>query len=121
MPQMPAILVVDDDESIGYMLKLMLEHKGFLVTVTERAENLQQIITANNISLIILDMLIADKKGTDICAELKSNPATAHLPVIMMTALPGIEKECKQAGADDFIAKPFEMDNFLLKIRSFIS
>jgi DNA-binding response OmpR family regulator len=120
MEKRHAILVVDDDESIGFMLKLMLEHKGFSVTVAERAENLEQLITANKISLVILDMLIADVKGTDVCAELKSKPATAHLPVIMMTALPGIEKECQEAGADDFIAKPFEMDTFLAKINSFI-
>jgi DNA-binding response OmpR family regulator len=121
MQKVPAILVVDDDESIGFMLKLMLEHKGFLVTVAQRAENLEDIIAANNIALIILDMLIADLKGTDVCMALKSNPATAAIPVIMMTALPGIEKICQEAGADDFIAKPFEMDTFLSKIDSFIS
>jgi DNA-binding response OmpR family regulator len=121
MQQRHTILVVDDDESIGFMLKLMLEHKGFLVIIAERAEGLQYIIAANNISLVILDMLIADVKGTDVCAELKSKPATAHLPVIMMTALPGIEKECQNAGADDFIAKPFEMNIFLAKINKLIS
>lgn len=121
MQKHPAILVVDDDESIGFMLKLMLEHKGFFVVLAERAVNLSQIIEANNISLIILDMLIADIKGTDLCAELKKNLATAHIPIIMMTALPGIEKECEEAGADEFIAKPFEMDAFLAKINSLIS
>lgn len=121
MQQSHAILVVDDDESIGFMLKLMLEHKGFIVIVSNHALNLEKIIAANNISLIILDMLIADIKGTDVCAALKSNPATASIPIIMMTALPGIEKICEEAGADDFIAKPFEMDTFLAKIKSFIS
>jgi DNA-binding response OmpR family regulator len=121
MQKVPAILVVDDDESIGFMLKLMLEHKGFSVTLSERAQNLEDIIATNDITLIILDMLIADVKGTDVCIALKSNPATATIPIIMMTALPGIEKECQEAGADDFIAKPFEMDTFLSKINSFIS
>ncbi len=121
MQQKHTILVVDDDESIGFMLKLMLEHKGFTVMLSERAVNLEEIILTNNIALIVLDMLIADVKGTDVCKALKSSTAIAAIPIIMMTALPGVEKECQEAGANEFIAKPFEMDAFLAKINCLIS
>lgn len=120
MPR-PSILVVDDDESIGFMLKMMLEHKGYTVIVNQDAKNLEAIIAAGNIGLVILDMLISGVKGTDVCAQLKADAATKHIPVIMMTALPGVEKQCAEAGADDFLAKPFEMDVLLTKVRSFIN
>jgi DNA-binding response OmpR family regulator len=117
---MQKILVVDDDQEIGFMLKLMLEHKGFSVTICERAENLEEIILQNNFSLIILDMLIAGIKGTDVCALLKSNLEIACIPVIMVTALPDSEKICLEAGADDFLPKPFEMGDLVSKINLLI-
>jgi DNA-binding response OmpR family regulator len=115
-----AILVVDDDESIGIMLKMMLEHKGYRVIVNQDALNLTELIAANNIGLILLDMLINGVKGTDVCISLKNDPAVNHIPIMMMTALPDAEKQCGEAGADDFIAKPFEMDVLLGKVAAFI-
>lgn len=114
------ILVVDDDQEIGFMLKLMLEHKGFSVTVSERAELLEDIIIRHSINIIILDMLIAGAQGTDICAKLKGNGATANIPIIMVTALPDCEKICLQAGASGFLAKPFEMADLISKINLLI-
>ena len=114
------ILVVDDDQEIGFMFKLMLEHKGFSVTVTERAEQLEDIIIRHSIKIIILDMLIAGVKGTDVCARLKGNEATVNIPIIMVTALPDCEKICFQAGANGFLAKPFEMAELISKINLLI-
>jgi len=114
----PAILVVDDDESIGTMLKMMLEHKGFKVTVNQDALNLDELIAADPVDLVLLDLLINSIKGTDVCARLKSSDATRHIPIIMMTALPGVEKQCFEAGANDFIAKPFEMEMLLDKVKA---
>lgn len=113
-------MVVDDDQEIGFMFKLMLEHKGFSVTVTERAEQLEDIIIRHSIKIIILDMLIAGVKGTDVCARLKGNEATVNIPIIMVTALPDCEKICFQAGANGFLAKPFEMAELISKINLLI-
>jgi DNA-binding response OmpR family regulator len=117
---MQKILVVDDDQEIGLMLKLILEHHGFSVSICERAENLEEIILKNNFSLIMLDMLIAGIKGTDVCAQLKSNPHIANIPIMMVTALPGTENICLAAGADDFLSKPFEMTDLISKINLLI-
>jgi DNA-binding response OmpR family regulator len=116
----PAILVVDDDESIGTMLRMMLEHEGYAVIVNQDALNLQQLLATVNVGLVILDLLINGVKGTDVCVELKVNEATSNIPILMMTALPGVEQQCYEAGADDFIAKPFEMDVLLAKIAAFM-
>jgi DNA-binding response OmpR family regulator len=113
---MDKILVVDDDQEIGYMLKLILEHRGFSVSVQERAENLEELILKNKFVLIILDMLIAGTKGTDVCTLLKSNPKIKSIPILMITALPDSEKICLGAGADGFLAKPFEIKDLISKI-----
>jgi DNA-binding response OmpR family regulator len=120
MSKAPQILVVDDDEDIGMMLKMTLEHKGFSVIVLQKSEQTEDVISRNDISLIILDMLIYGVKGTDVCMRLKENINTSHIPVIMLTALPGAEAVCKQAGADDFLSKPFEMNLLILKINQFV-
>lgn len=110
--------MVDDDQEIGFMLKLILEHRGFSVTVLERAENLEEIILRDNFDLIVLDMLIAGTKGTDVCTVLKSHPKIKSIPILMITAFPDSEKICLEAGADEFLSKPFEMKDLISKINS---
>lgn len=112
------ILIVDDDPEIGIMLKIMLEHKGFSVIVLNNAEKLSETLSTHTIDVIILDMLIAGLNGTEISAILKKNPATSQYPIMIMTAMPDAELICRQSGANEFIAKPFEMDNFIAKINS---
>ena len=112
----PVILVVDDDESIGDMLKMMLEYKGYRVFISQDTNDLEQKLMEYQVNLVILDILIGHVKGTEVCQALKSKTSFVNLPVLMMTALPGMEKICLEAGADDFIAKPFEMADLLSKI-----
>lgn len=116
MEQKTKILVVDDDSGIGEMLKTLLEFYGFSVVVTEKPEETEEIIIEKAIDLVLLDMLISGVNGTDICARLRENQATANIPVLMMSALHDAGEKCKKAGANDFIAKPFEMDDLIEKI-----
>lgn len=110
------ILVVDDDSGIGEMLKTLLEFYGYEVSVTEKPNETEEIIESRDIDLVILDMLISGVNGTDVCARLRENESTSDIPVLMMSALHDAGPKCKKAGADDFIAKPFEMDDLLAKI-----
>jgi DNA-binding response OmpR family regulator len=116
LSQAATILVVDDDAEIGLVLKLILEHKAFQVLLLQKANEVENLISQHNIDLIILDMLIGGIKGTDVCASLKANHRTLSIPIIMMTALPDAEQICKEAGANDFITKPFDIDSLLSKI-----
>jgi DNA-binding response OmpR family regulator len=116
----PVVLVVDDDEEIGFMLQMMLNHKGFSVILLKRAEQTEEVLSKNQVDVIILDMLIAGVKGTDVCIRLKNNPVFAHIPIIMITALPDAKTICAQAGANDFLSKPFEMDDMISKLHSLI-
>lgn len=110
------ILVVDDDSGIGEMLKTLLEFYGYQVEVTEKPYETEQLILEKNIDLVLLDMLISGVNGTDVCTAIRKNEATANTPVIMMSALHDAGPKCKKAGANDFIAKPFEMELLIGKI-----
>lgn len=110
------ILVVDDDLGIGEMLKTLLEFYDYNVTVTEKPDKTEELISQHEIDLVMLDMLISGVNGTDVCARLRENEETKDIPVLMMSALHDAGAKCTQAGANDFIAKPFEMDDLIVKI-----
>ena len=114
------ILVVDDDSGIGEMLKTLLEFYDYDVSVTERPEETEALIIQNDIDLVMLDMLISGVNGTDVCARLRKNPETKDTPVLMMSALHDAGPKCREAGANDFIAKPFEMDDLAVKIQEIL-
>lgn len=116
MEKKAKILVVDDDSGIGEMLKTLLEFYGYEVEVTEKPEEAERIIIERKMDLVMLDMLISGVNGTDVCARLRQNQATAHIPILMMSALHDAGEKCRKAGANDFIAKPFEMDDLITKI-----
>lgn len=110
------ILVLDDDTDIGTMIKMMLEYKGYAVTVSDRADHASDVLQNEGIDLIIMDMLLSGVNGVDLCAEMKTNPSTAHIPIIMISAHPNAKEICLEAGADEFISKPFDMQDILSKI-----
>lgn len=110
------ILVVDDDSGIGEMLKVLLELNGYSVSVTEKPDEAENLIKSRDIDLVLLDKLISGVNGTEVCARLKNNRATAAIPILMMSALHEAGEKCRNAGANDFIAKPFEMEDLLEKI-----
>ena len=120
MSQKTKILVVDDDSGIGEMLQTLLEFYGFDVKVTEQPEETERIIKEEEIDLVMLDMLISGVNGTDVCARLRQNSDTAETPVLMMSALHDAGKRCKEAGANDFIAKPFEMEELISRINGIL-
>lgn len=115
------ILVVDDDSGIGEMLKTLLEYYKYEVTVTPKPEETEKLIIEKQIDLVLLDMLISGVNGTDVCARLRQNEETKDTPVLMMSALHDAGKKCREAGANDFIAKPFEMEDLIAKINEVLA
>jgi len=114
MNNQPAwILVIDDDPDISMMLKMMLEYKGYKVITADRVDEIFQAISNKSFNLIIMDMLLSGINGTDICAQLKGKDDTRNIPVMMISAHPNAKELCLQAGANDFMAKPFDMDDIL--------
>jgi DNA-binding response OmpR family regulator len=117
---MRKVLIIDDDPDIGRMIKMLLEYKGCSVTVLERTGQAAEIVRNNGINLVIMDMLLSGTNGIDVCNSFKTDSAIANIPVLMMSAHPDAKKICLEGGADDFIAKPFDMQELLSKVESFI-
>jgi DNA-binding response OmpR family regulator len=112
------ILVIDDDPDISNMLKLMLEFKGYIVTTLDNGKKIPDALASDSYQLIILDILLEGQNGDELCRELKKSEQFSSIPVLMFSAMPDGNRIARNAGADDFIEKPFEMDHILEKIRS---
>lgn len=106
---MKKILVVDDDESIIEVIQLVLESEGYHVQ-TSMDSNLLPLFKKGEPDLILLDVLLSGADGRDICKQLKGNPKTAHIPVIVLSAHSDADKIADDGGADDFLEKPFDVD-----------
>jgi DNA-binding response OmpR family regulator len=115
------ILVVDDEPDILEFLQDLLEGEGYTVSITDKAEYVEKLETGGLPDLILIDILLSGKDGRKIVKHLKSQEATRHVPVIMFSAHPSAEETVKVAGADDFVAKPFELDEVLAKIAKHVS
>jgi len=111
------ILVVDDDPDIRIMIKIMLEFKGYSVVAIERGDTSEEMLMTGEFGLVIMDMLLSGMNGVDICARIKQNNAIAHIPIVMISAHPNARATCLEAGADEFIAKPFDMQEILSSIK----
>jgi CheY-like chemotaxis protein len=111
------ILVADDDPSIVDAIALMLELYDYDVTTTVDGETIYKM-EKNLPDLLLLDIWMSGQDGREICKYLKNNPTTKDIPIIMISASRDIVHSAKDAGADDFIAKPFQMEELLKKVEN---
>ena len=113
------ILVVDDDEGIRLLVKKYLNENNYLVTTADTAENADQKIKLINFDLIILDIMMPGKSGLEFIKENKNKLET---PVILLTAKgEAIERvEGLEIGADDYLPKPFEPRELILRIQNIL-
>ena len=107
------ILVVDDETDILEFLNVLLEEEGYLVVITDKGEYIEELLNGGLPDLILLDMLLSGKDGREIVKQLKRQEETKHIPVIMFSAHPSAAWMAREAGADDFIDKPFDIDDLL--------
>jgi len=120
MKEKALILVLDDDPDICIMIKMVLDYYGYDAMDAENEENAIKIILSNHVDLVIMDMLLSGADGTDICRRLKLDKETSSIPILMFSAHPTAKETCLAAGADDFISKPFEMNDMMEKISFFL-
>ena len=120
MKEKALILVLDDDPDICIMIKMVLDYYGYEAMDAENEETAVKIISSNHVDLLIMDMLLSGVDGTDICRRLKLDKQTSSIPILMFSAHPTAKETCLAAGADDFISKPFEMNDMMEKISFFL-
>lgn len=116
----PHILVIEDDTRIQELLHYNLTRAGFSVLPAYTAEEALNILTEKSVDLIILDLMLPGMDGMTFCRRLKSQSATQHIPVIMLTAR-GEDQDIVaglEIGADDYIPKPFSPRVLIARIRA---
>jgi len=110
------VLVVDDDLGILEALQAILEEEGYIVTVADNGGYIENLPVDDLPNLILLDILLSGKDGRTIARQLKNQASTCHIPIILLSAHPNLKKDATSCGADDFVAKPFDIDALLTKI-----
>jgi len=110
------ILAVDDDLFILDALTELLKYSGYEVVSTPNGEDVFNKIDECVPDLILLDVMLAGLDGREICRKIKDNELTKNIPVIMVSATPAVNQTIRDFGADDFVAKPFDIFQLLNKI-----
>jgi two-component system copper resistance phosphate regulon response regulator CusR len=111
------ILIVEDERKIADTLKFGLEEKGFYVEIAYDGKIGYSLFKSHSYNLIILDINLPGINGFELCKMIRAE--NANIPIIMITSLPTLDDKIEgyDAGADDYIVKPFEFKELLLKIR----
>lgn len=111
------ILVIDDGEEMLEGIKIVLEDEGYEVLALTNSKNIKGKIKEFTPSLILMDYMMPGKDGGQVTKELKMDKKYSFIPIVMFSATQQIEKIAFQVGANDFIAKPFDLDLLMQKIR----
>lgn len=109
------IVVIEDDQDILDIVEYILTSNGYEVFPYPKFQPLS-IIEQLEPDVILLDEWLEAMRGSQLCRQLKSNPATQNIPVLIISALTSIESIVEEAGADGYIKKPFDIDSFLTVI-----
>lgn len=114
------ILLVEDDTTLNFIIKDNLEQAGYIVTPVEDGESALKIFASGSFSLCLLDVMLPKKDGFTVAKEIRK--ADDHVPIIFLTAKSMTEDKIigLTIGGDDYITKPFSMEELLLKIRIFL-
>jgi DNA-binding response OmpR family regulator len=107
------ILVIDDDAGIRDVINLVLSDAGYEVIELDNGHYVLETVLTIQPDLILLDIMLGDKDGRDICKSLKDNPDTSRIPIIMISASHGVHTVHESCNANDYIAKPFDIDDLL--------
>jgi two-component system phosphate regulon response regulator PhoB len=112
------IQIVEDDEDIRFCVRYVLEDANFDVETFEDATSFNNRERRDNVDLIILDVMLPDGNGIDLCKHLKGDYHTNGIPVLIMSAHARQQNILEDACANDFISKPFDIDYFLNRVKT---
>ncbi|SKB47036.1 response regulator [Daejeonella lutea] len=119
---MKRVLVVDDNQEILDVIKILMELNGYEVKCINSGLNLSDSVIDYDPNIILLDIVLGDIDGRDLCRYLKGDPRTQHIPIIIISASDTIysagEKTCN---AETFIPKPFDIQYLLTQVETYVN
>lgn len=114
------VLIVEDEADIAQLVKLYLEKEGFQTLIAKTGIEAQKLVSSDRPDMIILDLMLPEMDGLEVCKKIRNKPETALLPIIMLTAkaeesdtIVGLE-----LGADDYVAKPFSPKALVARVKA---
>ena len=115
------IHVLEDDEDIRYIIEYLLKDEGYELQLSSSFSDLKSKLKDSVPDLFILDVMLPDGDGAEICQDLKSDIFTKHIPIIVMSANDQNKAKSLEAGANDYISKPFDIDYIVKRINKLLA
>ena len=115
------IIVIEDEDNVRETLDLLLTNAGFMVRSSATGNDIFNTINEFNPDVILLDVLLDDLDGRDICRSIKENPETKPIPVIMLSGVPDVYNAITDVGANDVVSKPFDEKTLIHRIERQLS
>lgn len=113
------VLVIDDDQGISEVVKIILTENGYTVDVISDGNNLVERIKKINPNVVLLDIWMSGVDGRDVLKAIREDKTISKMPVIVISALTNTDKIAEEAKADDFLPKPFDISDLLMKVEQF--
>ena len=114
----PLVLIVDDEKDLRSLLDFNLRKAGYRTVQASTGNEALLRAASHHPDLILLDLNLPDVPGTDVCRQLKSNPVTEPIPIVMLTARSAEDDRVRgfELGAEDYVSKPFSVRELLLRL-----
>jgi CheY-like chemotaxis protein len=118
---LPKVLVVDDDPAILEICSDLLQTEGYAVMVATNGQQALEQIRTDPPHVVLMDIMMPVLDGVEACRQVKANPATADIPVVLMSARTNLTRQSQDlASADALVAKPFDIDHLLNTIHDLV-
>ncbi len=112
------ILVVEDEADAARLVAYHLQRRGLIPVLAADGQSALDAVAHQPPDLIILDVMLPQCSGLDVCRQLRADPVTKEIPILMLTALAGRADKLRGfgCGADDYLAKPYDMDELIVRV-----
>jgi len=118
----PRLLLVEDDPALAELLEFRFRQQGYAVTVTPDGDEALLLASEEVPDLVVLDWMVEGTSGIEVCRRLRKGKATAHVPIVMLTARGAEDDKIRglETGADDYVTKPFSPRELLARVSAIL-